>query len=92
MACGEMGPRRGRRGGQVAGGIHRRLDERKGINTGVSFMKVKHYCSCLPVTTTPWPAMTTFTRISEEETPSIDVDVSHLLSKINPDIYGGFME
>jgi hypothetical protein len=36
--------------------------------------------------------MTTFTRIGEEETPSIDVDVARRLSKIDPNIYGGFME
>ncbi|RDL39089.1 Glycoside hydrolase [Venustampulla echinocandica] len=36
--------------------------------------------------------MTTFTRIPEGETPSINVDVSRRLSKIDPNIYGGFME
>jgi len=36
--------------------------------------------------------MTTFTRISEEETPSINVDVNRRLSKIDSNIYGGFME
>ncbi|KAI9643988.1 hypothetical protein NHQ30_007340 [Ciborinia camelliae] len=36
--------------------------------------------------------MTTFTRIPDGETPSINVDVSRRLSKINPMIYGGFME
>ncbi|KAE9375554.1 glycoside hydrolase family 51 protein [Stipitochalara longipes BDJ] len=36
--------------------------------------------------------MTTFTRIPEGQTPSISVDVSRRLSKIDPNIYGGFME
>ncbi|TAQ87829.1 hypothetical protein B7494_g3862 [Chlorociboria aeruginascens] len=36
--------------------------------------------------------MTTFTRIPEEEAPSIGVDVSRRLSRIDPNIYGGFME
>jgi alpha-N-arabinofuranosidase len=36
--------------------------------------------------------MTTFTRIADEETPSIDINVSHRLSKIDPNIYGGFTE
>ncbi|KAL2071425.1 hypothetical protein VTL71DRAFT_12660 [Oculimacula yallundae] len=36
--------------------------------------------------------MTTFTRISEGETPSISIDVNRRLSKIDPNIYGGFME
>jgi hypothetical protein len=36
--------------------------------------------------------MTTFTRIGEEETPSINVDVTRRLSKIDPNIYGGFVE
>jgi len=36
--------------------------------------------------------MTTFTRINEDETPSITVDESRRLSKIDPNIYGGFME
>ena len=36
--------------------------------------------------------MTTFTRIGEEDTPSIDIDVKRRLSKINKNIYGGFME
>ncbi|KAI9834881.1 MAG: hypothetical protein M1819_002789 [Sarea resinae] len=36
--------------------------------------------------------MTTFTRISDSETPSIDVNPLRRLSKINPNIYGGFTE
>ncbi|TVY55830.1 putative alpha-L-arabinofuranosidase C [Lachnellula cervina] len=36
--------------------------------------------------------MTTFTRIPEGDTPSISVDVARRLSKIDPNIYGGFME
>ncbi|RFU31887.1 hypothetical protein B7463_g4494, partial [Scytalidium lignicola] len=36
--------------------------------------------------------MTTFTRIHPGETPSINVDISRRLSKIDPNIYGGFTE
>ncbi|KAF8856469.1 glycoside hydrolase [Acephala macrosclerotiorum] len=36
--------------------------------------------------------MTTFTRISEEEPFSINIDATRRLSKIDPNIYGGFME
>ncbi|QSZ33403.1 hypothetical protein DSL72_002991 [Monilinia vaccinii-corymbosi] len=36
--------------------------------------------------------MTTFTRIPDGEAASISVDVSRRLSKIDPMIYGGFME
>jgi hypothetical protein len=36
--------------------------------------------------------MATFTRIPEGDTPSIDVDPARRLSKINKNIYGGFME
>lgn len=36
--------------------------------------------------------MTTFTRITDGETASIDVDVSRRLSKIDRNIYGGFLE
>ncbi|PBP20111.1 glycoside hydrolase family 51 protein [Diplocarpon rosae] len=36
--------------------------------------------------------MATFTRIPEGETPSIRVDVNRRLSKIDPNIYGGFTE
>ena len=36
--------------------------------------------------------MTTFTRIPDDATPQIDVDVARRLSKINKNIYGGFME
>ena len=36
--------------------------------------------------------MTTFTRIPEDQTPCISIDVSRRLAKINPNIYGGFTE
>lgn len=36
--------------------------------------------------------MTTFTRVSEKDTPVIHVDVDRKLSKIDPMIYGGFTE
>ncbi|EHK98146.1 putative alpha-N-arabinofuranosidase C [Glarea lozoyensis 74030] len=36
--------------------------------------------------------MTTFTRIEENATPSMNVDISKRLSKINDNIYGGFTE
>ncbi|CAL3972794.1 hypothetical protein PZA11_004181 [Diplocarpon coronariae] len=36
--------------------------------------------------------MATFTRIPEDETPSIRVEASRRLSRIDPNIYGGFME
>ncbi|PBP21976.1 putative alpha-N-arabinofuranosidase C [Diplocarpon rosae] len=36
--------------------------------------------------------MATYTRIPESETPSIRVDVNRRLSRIDPNIYGGFME
>lgn len=36
--------------------------------------------------------MTTFTRIEEIETPTIDIDVQRRLSKIDDHIYGGFLE
>jgi hypothetical protein len=36
--------------------------------------------------------MATFTRIPEEETPSITVHPDHKISKINDNIYGGFTE
>ncbi|KAB5586024.1 alpha-N-arabinofuranosidase [Coniochaeta sp. 2T2.1] len=36
--------------------------------------------------------MATFTKIPDEETPVIDVDVSRRLSKIDPMTYGGFTE
>jgi alpha-N-arabinofuranosidase len=36
--------------------------------------------------------MATFTRISEEETPSITIHPDHRISKINDNIYGGFTE
>jgi alpha-N-arabinofuranosidase len=36
--------------------------------------------------------MATFTRIPDDETPAIDVDVSRRLSKIDPMTYGGFTE
>lgn len=36
--------------------------------------------------------MTTFTRIGGNDSASIDIDVTRRLSKIDPNIYGGFME
>ena len=36
--------------------------------------------------------MTTFTKISDAETPSIDVSLRHVVSDINPLMYGGFLE
>ena len=36
--------------------------------------------------------MATFTSIAEEATPSISVDTTREISKINPNIYGGFTE
>ncbi|EAW07844.1 alpha-N-arabinofuranosidase [Aspergillus clavatus NRRL 1] len=36
--------------------------------------------------------MTTFTKLSEQETPSIAVHASRRISKINPNIYAGFTE
>lgn len=36
--------------------------------------------------------MTTYTKISEDDLPSISIDVSRQISKINPNIYGGFAE
>ncbi|KAF2424415.1 family 51 glycoside hydrolase [Tothia fuscella] len=36
--------------------------------------------------------MATFTKISEDETPTITVNSKHVLSKINDNIYGGFTE
>jgi hypothetical protein len=36
--------------------------------------------------------MATFTRISDEETPSITIHPDHKISKINDNIYGGFTE
>jgi alpha-N-arabinofuranosidase len=36
--------------------------------------------------------MASFTRISDEETPSIIVHPDHKLAKINDNIYGGFTE
>lgn len=36
--------------------------------------------------------MATFTKISEDETPSITVHPTHKISKINNNIYGGFTE
>ena len=40
----------------------------------------------------PTAAMTTFTRISDDETPVIEVSPDRKLSKIDPMIYGGFTE
>lgn len=36
--------------------------------------------------------MATFTRVSDDETPSIILDTSQRLSKIDRNIYGGFTE
>ena len=36
--------------------------------------------------------MTTFTKISEDETPSITLNPAHTIAKINDNIYGGFTE
>lgn len=36
--------------------------------------------------------MTTFTKLSNGEKPSVSVYPSHKLSKINDNIYGGFTE
>lgn len=36
--------------------------------------------------------MTTFTKITGDETPLIEVDAAKRLSKIDPMIYGGFTE
>lgn len=36
--------------------------------------------------------MTTFTKLSDEETPTISIHASRRLSKINPNIYSGFTE
>jgi alpha-N-arabinofuranosidase len=36
--------------------------------------------------------MTTFTRISENEAPTIYTSPSHVIAEINPMIYGGFLE
>jgi alpha-N-arabinofuranosidase len=36
--------------------------------------------------------MTTFTKIPEDQTPCISIDVSRRVAKINPNIYGGFTE
>lgn len=36
--------------------------------------------------------MTTFTKIADSATPTISVDSTHVLSKINDNIYGGFAE
>jgi hypothetical protein len=36
--------------------------------------------------------MTTFTKINDDETPTISVHPSRPLSKINPKIYSGFTE
>jgi alpha-N-arabinofuranosidase len=36
--------------------------------------------------------MTTFTRIADDETPTITVHPHHKLSKVNDNIYGGFTE
>lgn len=36
--------------------------------------------------------MTTFTKIPEDQTPCISIDVSRRVAKINRNIYGGFTE
>lgn len=36
--------------------------------------------------------MATFTRIQESETPSISINPSHKIAKINDNLYGGFTE
>ena len=36
--------------------------------------------------------MASFTRISDDETPSIIVHPDHKIAKINDNIYGGFTE
>ena len=36
--------------------------------------------------------MATFTKISEEEQPSISIDARHKVSKIDDNIYAGFTE
>jgi alpha-N-arabinofuranosidase len=36
--------------------------------------------------------MASFTRIEEGESPSITIDPSHKIAKINDNIYGGFTE
>lgn len=36
--------------------------------------------------------MTTFTKLSESETPTISLHPSRRISKINPNIYAGFAE
>jgi len=36
--------------------------------------------------------MATFTRIADDERPSISVDPSAIISKIEDNIYGGFTE
>lgn len=36
--------------------------------------------------------MATFTKISENDTPSISLNPAHRISKINDNVYGGFTE
>lgn len=36
--------------------------------------------------------MTTFTRIGDDERPSISIDPSLVISKIEDNVYGGFTE
>lgn len=36
--------------------------------------------------------MATFTKIPEQETPSIALNPAHKISKINDNVYGGFTE
>lgn len=36
--------------------------------------------------------MASFTRIADDETPSIVIHPTHKISKINDNIYGGFTE
>lgn len=36
--------------------------------------------------------MASFTRIEESETPSISINRSHKIAKINDNLYGGFTE
>lgn len=36
--------------------------------------------------------MTTFTKLSEQEAPSLSIHPTRKISKINPNIYAGFTE
>lgn len=86
----------GKRGGAYGNVVYSVYRKRKG--------RASSYCSSFYLHSNPrstyrqapreqqQPEMTTFTKISDSDTPLIEVDADRKLSKVDPMTYGGFTE